>query len=81
MKIHVRFFSFLCELTGHSEMFIVVPEAANVDLLLGLLADRYPGFREVRRCLLIAVRLEYQTKEYTLTDGDEVSLFPPVQGG
>jgi molybdopterin converting factor small subunit len=30
---------------------------------------------------LIAVGVEYQSRDYVLKDGDEVSLFPPVQGG
>ena len=30
---------------------------------------------------LIAVGVDYQPKDYVLKDGDEVSLFPPVQGG
>jgi molybdopterin converting factor small subunit len=31
--------------------------------------------------LLLAVGVEYQPRSYVLKDGDEVSLFPPVQGG
>ena len=30
---------------------------------------------------LIAVGVDYQTRSYRLQEGDEVSLFPPVQGG
>ena len=30
---------------------------------------------------LLAVGVEYQTRDYVLQPGDEVSLFPPVQGG
>jgi molybdopterin converting factor small subunit len=29
----------------------------------------------------MAVGVEYQTQDYLLREGDEVSLFPPVQGG
>jgi molybdopterin converting factor small subunit len=31
--------------------------------------------------MLVAVGVEYQGPEYVLKPGDEVSLFPPVQGG
>jgi molybdopterin converting factor small subunit len=29
----------------------------------------------------MAVGVEYQQRAYVLQEGDEVSLFPPVQGG
>jgi molybdopterin converting factor small subunit len=31
--------------------------------------------------MLIAVGVDYQKGDYVLKEGDEVSLFPPVQGG
>jgi molybdopterin converting factor small subunit len=31
--------------------------------------------------MLLAVGVDYQDRKYILQDGDEVSLFPPVQGG
>jgi molybdopterin converting factor small subunit len=30
---------------------------------------------------LVAVGVDYQAGDYVLAPGDEVSLFPPVQGG
>ena len=35
----------------------------------------------MKRSTLIAVGVDYQPRDYVLQDGDEVSLFPPVQGG
>jgi molybdopterin converting factor small subunit len=35
----------------------------------------------MRNSTLIAVGVDYQEKSYVLKEGDEVSLFPPVQGG
>ena len=31
--------------------------------------------------MLVAVGVDYQKPDYLLKEGDEVSLFPPVQGG
>jgi molybdopterin converting factor small subunit len=31
--------------------------------------------------MLIAVGVDYQSRNHVLNEGDEVSLFPPVQGG
>ncbi|MGI8966275.1 MAG: MoaD/ThiS family protein [Limisphaerales bacterium] len=35
----------------------------------------------MKKSLLVAVGLDYQTWDYVLREGDEVSFFPPVQGG
>ena len=45
------------------------------------LYQRFPKLQEVERSTLVAVGVEYQGRDYVLSDGDEVSLFPPVQGG
>ncbi|HMJ66207.1 MAG TPA: MoaD/ThiS family protein [Candidatus Binatia bacterium] len=31
--------------------------------------------------MLVGVGLEYAARDYQLREGDQVSLFPPVQGG
>jgi molybdopterin converting factor small subunit len=35
----------------------------------------------MKKSALAAVGVDYQGGDYPLADGDEVSLFPPVQGG
>ena len=35
----------------------------------------------MRKSALMAVGVDYQHRGYVLKAGDEVSLFPPVQGG
>ena len=42
-------------------------------------STRKPG--AMRNSTLIAVGVDYQGPSYRLGAGDEVSLFPPVQGG
>jgi molybdopterin converting factor small subunit len=42
---------------------------------------RFPKLEPMRRSTLLAVGVEYEGREYVLRPGDEVSLFPPVQGG
>jgi len=36
---------------------------------------------DMRHSTLKAVGVDYQSEEFPLNDGDEISLFPPVQGG
>ena len=35
----------------------------------------------MQKATLMAVGVDYQDRSYVLKEGDEVSLFPPVQGG
>ena len=44
---------------------------------------RTPGQKQQRDVivLLVAVGVDYQGRDYVLQEGDEVSIFPPVQGG
>lgn len=81
MKIRVCFFSYFKELTGCAEAAEELPDGSTLAELLPRLFGRFPRLEPMQRSMLIAVGVEYQTKDHRLKDGDEVSLFPPVQGG
>jgi len=81
MNVHVNFYSYFRELTGTDRHTEVLPAGANVDGLYQRLITRFPKLEAMRNSTLIAVGVEYQGRDYVLTEGDEVSLFPPVQGG
>lgn len=81
MQIPVHFYSYFKELTGCVETSETLPDGGTIDDLLKQLIARYPKLAAMQNSTLIAVGVEYQGKEYVLKVGDEVSLFPPVQGG
>ncbi len=81
MTISVQFFSYFQELTTTASTTEELPEASTVAALREKLFTRFPRLAEMNRSMLIAVGVEYQPLEYVLHDGDEVSFFPPVQGG
>ena len=54
---------------------------AAVGGLHAQLMARFPKLAAMQKSTLIAVGVEYQPRSYVLKEGDEVSLFPPVQGG
>ena len=81
MRVHVNFFSYLKELCGVDQVDQDVPEGSTAGQLVVCLLARFPAMAPAERSLLIAVGVEYQTRDYLLSAGDEVSLFPPVQGG
>ena len=81
MRVQVNFFSYLKELSGVDRAEQDMPEGATAGQLVACLLRRFPAMAPAERSLLIAVGVEYQTRDYLLSAGDEVSLFPPVQGG
>jgi molybdopterin converting factor small subunit len=81
MRLHVRFYSYFKELAGCAEADTLLPAGATVENLLRQLYGRFPRLAPMERSTLVAVGVEYQGRGYVLNDGDEVSLFPPVQGG
>ncbi len=81
MNVKVQFFSYLKELTGRSEITKSLPEGSNIGQLLESLYTDFPKLADMKRSTLVAVGVDYQAPDYVLQDGDEVSLFPPVQGG
>ena len=81
MEIPVQFYSYFRELTGRESATVSLENGATIQGLLETLFGRFPKLAEMPNSILVAVGVEYQSRDYVLTEGDEVSLFPPVQGG
>ena len=81
MIVKVLFHSYFRELTGCSEIAEQAPDTTRLGDLLERLRARFPKLAPMQRSTLVAVGVEYQGPDYILQEGDEVSLFPPVQGG
>jgi molybdopterin converting factor subunit 1 len=81
MNVNVQFFSYFKQLTGTSATTETLPAGATVADLLRVLAERFPKLRGGEKSTLVAIGVEYATKDQVLREGDEVSVFPPVQGG
>ena len=74
MKIKVKLFASLREY-GPGEQIIDLPDNATVGDAINLLnlPERFP--------LLKIVNGEHRPPEYTLKEGDDLALFPPIAGG
>jgi len=81
MIVKISFYSYFKDLTGCAQTSATLPAGSTIEELLKTLEARFPKLGPMRKSLLSAVGVDYQTRNYTLKDGDEVSLFPPVQGG
>ena len=81
MQIRVHFYSYFKELTGCADTIETLQRGQKIEDLLKLLRARFPRLDGMQNSTLIAVGVDYQDRNYVLQEGDEVSLFPPVQGG
>jgi MoaD family protein len=81
MTVRVQFWSYFKELAGGAEATVTLAEGATIADLLHDLHRRFPPLAAARNSTLVAVGVDYQPRTHPLKDGDEVSLFPPVQGG
>ena len=81
MCIAVNFYSYFKELTGCASTTQSLADGETIEHLLAQVFARFPKLAPMKNSLLVAVGVEYQNRSYVLKEGDEVSLFPPVQGG
>src|SRR5262249_27041744 len=58
-----------------------VPPGTTVGDLLSRLEESYPRMRAYRPVLLTSVNEDYADPQTSVSDGDEVAIFPPVSGG
>ncbi len=83
MKIRVLFFSVLQDIVGASELEEELPQGQNwkVSDLLEKLYSSYEGLRVWDGKILVALDMEYVDRDEKLSDGQELAIMPPVQGG
>jgi molybdopterin converting factor small subunit len=81
MIVTVSFYSYFKELTGCPKATETLSEGSTLNDLYQRLSARFPKLAAMQKSTLMAVGVEYQQRAYVLQEGDEVSLFPPVQGG
>jgi len=81
MQITVNFYSYFRDLTGAAEATEMIDVNSTISDLLRQLFKRFPKLEPMQNSMLVAVGLEYAARDYQLQEGDQVSLFPPVQGG
>lgn len=81
MKIRVQFFSRLKEIAAAEPVDKSVPSGSTVGDLLKAVETEFPKLADWEGKLLVAVGVEFATREQALKEGDLVSFMPPVQGG
>ena len=81
MRVTVRLFARLRDLTGTGELIREIPDTATVRDLWDALVAEWPALREYERTISVAVNADYSRMTARVQDGDEVAFLPPVSGG
>ena len=81
VQVRIHFYSYFKDLAGSAEVTENIAPGSRLEELLQKLFLRFPKLAAMQRSALVAVGVDYQAGDYVLSEGDEVSLFPPVQGG
>jgi len=81
VKVRVKFFATLHDMTGRRELNLEAREGLTVSELYRDLCARFPRLADYSSILMYSVNAEYVPADYPLSDGDEVAFIPPVSGG
>ena len=81
IEIKVNFFSYFKDLTGCDSTVLHLKPETNLDQAMEKVRQQFPKMESMKRSTLVAVGLEYVDPVHVLQVGEEISLFPPVQGG
>src|SRR3954467_11267211 len=80
-RVRVHFYSYFKTLTGCADVEQDIDVGTQLGELFDKLAVQFPKLAAMKKSTLMAVGVDYQPGSYVLKPGDEVSFFPPVQGG
>ncbi len=81
MKIHIRYFASLREITELSEEILTVQDGATVADVRAQLLARFPRIQLVMERSVCAVNRGYVGAETVLHEDDELVFIPPMGGG
>jgi molybdopterin converting factor subunit 1 len=81
ISVTIRLFASIKDVAKVSEIAIELPGASIADDVLSYLTTHYPEMQRFRSYIRIAVNEVYVDSGFTLHDGDEVAIIPPVSGG
>ena len=80
MRIRIRFFASVRQITGVDSEELEVEEGLAVGALIVDLKRKHEALEE-KMNMLVAINGEYADPNTVLREGDVVALFPPVSGG
>jgi molybdopterin converting factor subunit 1 len=81
LRVRVRYFAAHKDLAGSATETLQVPEGTTVAGLLDHIITLHPRLEDLRRDTMVSVNKGVGPRDQVLEEGDDVALFPPIQGG
>ena len=81
MRVTVRLFARLRDITGSPELALDVAPGATIGSVWRDLTRDFPGLAPYERTISSAVNADYARMDHAVRDGDEIAFLPPVSGG
>jgi molybdopterin converting factor subunit 1 len=81
MRVTVRLFARLRDITGSGELAREAPAGANVHAVWQSLVADFPELSAYEKSISCAVNADYSKFSAVVADGDEIAFLPPVSGG
>jgi molybdopterin converting factor subunit 1 len=81
MRVTVRLFARLRDITGASEMPREIARGATIGAVWHELAGEFPALVAYERSISSALNADYARMDAEVHDGDEIAFLPPVSGG
>ena len=81
MRVTIRFFARLRDITGTAELTREAPPDATVYSVWRQLVGEFPELANYERSISSALNADYARMDQPIRDGDEVAFLPPVSGG
>ncbi len=81
MRVTVRVFARLRDITGKAELEREIAPGATVADVWRDLAREFPDLRAYERSISSAVNADYSRMSAPVHDGDDIAFLPPVSGG
>ena len=79
----IKYFAWIKDITNLEEEEINLNEAKNLNELKTYIIEKYPDLKKhmIKEILRFAINQEYVIKNTSLSNNDEIAVFPPVSGG